>query len=179
MKTAGRPFGVLVVVAFGALAVFAAISVVFTLRSDTRGAAARPPSATEIRLSLPIYYQDGALCPSTSEVCITPESVAAGVAFYPFDTHSAFRSQGCRVKWTRLSGILDPATGSRVAWGFRSGCSGATFDASGRWLFGPAPRDLDTFPLTQQGNVLAIDTATLMCHLIVPGDTGSKVGNPP
>jgi len=180
MKRGGRPVGVGAFVVLGALAVFGAISVGFALRNDVRGAGAKPPSATEIRLSLPIYYQDGALCPSTSEVCLTPESVADGVALYPFETHALFRSRGCRVTWTNLGGAInDPATGLPVTWAFRSGCSGATFDAAGHRLFGPSPRDLDTFPITQEGNVLVIDTATLNCHLIAPGDTCAKVGNPP
>ncbi|MGE5597437.1 MAG: hypothetical protein ACM3S1_15530, partial [Hyphomicrobiales bacterium] len=46
---------------------------------------------------------------------------------------------------------------------WRDGCFGATFDAFGHRLYGPAPRDLDRYLNVEVDGHPSIDTGTLYC----------------
>lgn len=170
--------------AFGALvATIGLIALSVALLQARGGSDGTQTHGSAIQFAQPISYKNGALCVASGDACVTPASVAAGVALYPFDTDGLFRGQACGVKWTNLAKlgvkIPDPATGNPVTWAFRSACRGAIFDSGGHRLFGPADGDLDTFPLTQQGNALVIDTNALTCHRIDPLADCTKVGNSP
>jgi plastocyanin len=99
------------------------------------------------------------------------------VALYAYPPGYFGHVRGCRIRWepdATYQGYhagtgatpapvsqqtLVEATGLWV-----EGCGGSKWDASGRRLFGPAPRDLDRFPvnLTAEGNI-RIDTRRLQC----------------
>jgi Rieske Fe-S protein len=53
---------------------------------------------------------------------------------------------GCRVPFCESSGR------------FECGCHGSVFDLGGEWIKGPAPRGMDRFALTLEGDVLQVDT---------------------
>ena len=56
---------------------------------------------------------------------------------------------GCRVPFCESSGR------------FECGCHGSVYDLGGEWIKGPAPRGLDRFALTLEGDVLQVDTGQL------------------
>jgi nitrite reductase/ring-hydroxylating ferredoxin subunit len=67
---------------------------------------------------------------------------------------SPFR--GCTVAWREDLRFTDPRVDPRVTpsthgW-FRDPCHGATFDVTGRHVFGPSPRDMDRFPVEIVGD---------------------------
>lgn len=99
-------------------------------------------------------------------------------AFYLGETHEHSRQQGCFVEWRPGLDVADYApTGEPDVGGFRGICSGSLFLRDGTRVFGPAPRDLDQFPVEftrrtiespqsgQAGEVtyLEVDTRTLIC----------------
>ncbi|MFN2615410.1 MAG: ubiquinol-cytochrome c reductase iron-sulfur subunit, partial [Actinomycetota bacterium] len=55
---------------------------------------------------------------------------------------------GCRVPFCQVS-----------QW-FECPCHGSKYNRAGEYKLGPAPRGLDRFPITEQGGVLTIDTAS-------------------
>jgi cytochrome b6-f complex iron-sulfur subunit len=73
-----------------------------------------------------------------------------------------------RVGATRLSALSARCThqGCEVGWDgakkqFLCPCHGATFTAAGRNIRGPAPRPLDTVPITQRGKQVLVNVAVL------------------
>lgn len=53
---------------------------------------------------------------------------------------------GCRVPFCDSSGR------------FECGCHGSVFDIGGEWIKGPAPRGMDRFPVSVDGEALTVDT---------------------
>jgi Rieske Fe-S protein len=53
---------------------------------------------------------------------------------------------GCRVPFCESSGR------------FECGCHGSVYDLAGEWVTGPAPRGMDRFEVTQDGDYLVVDT---------------------
>lgn len=108
-------------------------------------------------------YTDGVWCNELHHFCIPePEPGEPITAFYVFTTNATFREQGCSVTWRPGAGqdeVLAPdANGA-----FRGGCDGSTFDRRGHRVFGPAPRDLDRFPVATTEHGFTVDTRTLIC----------------
>ena len=56
---------------------------------------------------------------------------------------------GCRVPFCDSSGR------------FECGCHGSIFDLGGEWIQGPAPRGMDRFAVSVDGDALLVDTAQL------------------
>ena len=81
------------------------------------------------------------------------------------DTHS-----GCTVPW-RPSFVFRGATGRESEGWFRDPCHGATYDAYGQRVFGPAPRDLDQYPVEIVGDriyVRATDQSLIRAPILDP-----------
>jgi cytochrome b6-f complex iron-sulfur subunit len=55
---------------------------------------------------------------------------------------------GCRVPFCESSGRFECA------------CHGSVFDIGGEWIKGPAPRGMDSYPVTETDGILAADTST-------------------
>ena len=65
---------------------------------------------------------------------------------------------GCRVPFCESSGH------------FECPCHGSRFDIGGEWIEGPAPRGMDQYALSAEGDTLVVDTSKLL-----PGpDRGAK-----
>ena len=101
-------------------------------------------------------------CNEFHHFCIAQIKPGQLVALYTYDTHQPSREKGCTVRW--MPGVPAAAykTGEEGLGVFRSGCI-SVFDISGRRLFGPAPRDLDRFPLEVGDKLILVDTRTLLC----------------
>lgn len=105
------------------------------------------------------------------------------LALYDIDRHRQILSVGatgdprfgCRVRAMsaatnegvanilRASGTVVPGFEGQA---FRTPCTGATFDMTGRRLFGPAPTDLDRFPVrTLAGGFVEVNLASRQCAL--------------
>ena len=102
-------------------------------------------------------------CSELHHFCIAQIEPGQLVALYTYDTHQIFREQGCTVRWKPEIPVATYKTGEEGFGVFRVGCSGSTFDISGDRLFGPAPRDLDRFPLEVGDQLILVDTRTLLC----------------
>jgi hypothetical protein len=102
-------------------------------------------------------------CNDYNHFCISQSAPGQYVALYNFTTQESFREQGCTVRWDSSRQFDDPSTGqSHTGW-FVDPCGGAIFDISGHKVFGPAPRDLDRFPIGLADNEFTVDTRTLIC----------------
>jgi len=68
---------------------------------------------------------------------------------------------GCTVPYNPSFSFEDPRTNQSYAGWFRCPCHGSTYSDAGVKVFGPAPRSLDTFPLTigADGSI-SIDVST-------------------
>ena len=123
---------------------------------DTRG------QVVHVGLRLP-NIERAPWCNEFHHFCIAQIEPGQFIALYTYDTHQPHREQGCTVRWRPEIPVATYKTGEEGLGVFRVGCSGSTFDMSGRRLFGPAPRDLDRFPLEVSDNVILVDTRTLLC----------------
>lgn len=111
-------------------------------------------------------------CVQSQHFCLVHLKTGAVRALYTYDPHPWFREQGCALPWLPDFRFTDPRTGkSSLGW-FRSPCSGATFAYDGTRVFGPAPRDMDQYPVTMEkvgdSEIIVVDTTHLIC-----GDTHS------
>lgn len=97
------------------------------------------------------------------------------IALYAANTHvrpDGGPAHGCTVPWRPDFRFL-----SNIGW-FREPCGGATFDATGHRVFGPAESDLDRFPVEVRDGNVYVDTSRLICqprqyvHCKVDGLTG-------
>jgi hypothetical protein len=83
------------------------------------------------------------------------------VAFYTYPPGTSGHVEGCQIHWeanfqaARAIGVSD-------VW-FEP-CDGSIWDPSGRRLFGPAPRDLDRFPVSTHAGHVVVDTRRLECQ---------------
>jgi Rieske Fe-S protein len=88
------------------------------------------------------------------------------VALWAKGTH-----QGCNVPWDEGFVFGDPKTGESKAGWFREPfderCHGSTWDAYGVRVFGPAPRNLDQFPVEVKGNQVYVRAVK---QLLIRGD---------
>lgn len=108
-------------------------------------------------------YSDGVWCSELHHFCIPePEPGEPITAFYSFATNARSREHGCPITWRPGNGPAD-LLGPDANGAFRGGCDGAIFDRRGHRVFGPAPRDLDRFPVATTEDGFTIDTRTLIC----------------
>lgn len=116
-----------------------------------------------VHLGPELGYVDGVYCIELHHFCIPdPEPGEPMTAFYSFTTHAVFREHGCPVTWRPGNGHAE-LLGPDANGAFREGCGGAIFDRRGHRVFGPAPRDLDRFPITTTEYGFTVDTRTLIC----------------
>ena len=92
------------------------------------------------------------------------------IALYWKDPHL-----GCTVPWREGFKFVDPRNGARVTGWFRNPCHGETYDAYGVRVFGPAPRDLDQFPVEIVGDKVYVLASE---ENIILGDTRSEIFTP-
>ena len=102
-------------------------------------------------------------CDDFNRFCIVEPQPGQFVALYMSETNDYWRQRGCAVHWDASFTREDPATQEMKTGWFMADCTGSTFDISGRRVFGPAPRDMDQFPLTQSDGLFLVDTRTLIC----------------
>ena len=137
-----------------------------TLASLVAGTAAflMPPGNGDraiVELPANVDLSAGPYCDDAHAFCLTRESLAAGYGLYVVEPHIIFRQRNCQVHWR----AVNPGLEERVPeGGFRSPCSGATFDALGQLVFGPSPRGLDRFPVRRAGAAIVVDTRSIACR---------------
>ena len=101
-------------------------------------------------------------CVPLHHFCITQPETGHPLALYTYDPHPIFREQGCEVSWD--AGAEQTTQDGTVVHGlFADPCGGSRYDISGHRLFGPSPRDLDSFPVDVSGGGTVVDTRTLIC----------------
>jgi len=61
---------------------------------------------------------------------------------------------------------------------FKCPCHGSHYNVSGEYLDGPAPRSLDRFPLSFQGDSVVVSTGSLSAPVPRPDDTTRIIGVP-
>ncbi len=125
--------GVLVAVV-ASLAVFVAFAWPST---DTGSPAARTFAGTtsEFEVGQPVPFPEG-------KFWLVKQEDGSFVALYWKSTH-----RGCTVPWRESFVFVDPRDGQSKRGWFRDPCSGSTWDVNGVRVFGPAPRNLDRFPV--------------------------------
>jgi plastocyanin len=156
----------------GVIVGMVAVSAVWFLQSrdDAPGRVveAGPPAAYQPLMPIPFALDDFYLMPLDG---------GEFVALYVYPPGHFGHVQGCRIHWQpdatyqayhsgtgatpvpASQSTLVEATGLWV-----EGCGGSKWDSTGRYLFGPAGRDLDRFPVevTDAGNI-RVDTRRLQC----------------
>jgi cytochrome b6-f complex iron-sulfur subunit len=69
---------------------------------------------------------------------------------------------GCTVPWRPEFSFPDPRNNQeRYAGWFRCPCHGSTYSFTGTYVFGPAPRSMDTFELTLDGGNIVVNTGKI------------------
>lgn len=101
-------------------------------------------------------------CVALHHLWIVQPEVGHPVALYTYDTHPTFREQGCEVQW-KPDEVYPTDSPNPTRGVFRDPCGGSVYDISGHRLFGPAPRDLDTFSVVVANNETIVDTRKLTC----------------
>ena len=102
-------------------------------------------------------------CVPLHHFCITQPETGKPIALYTYDPHPIFREQGCEVVW-HADRQREIADGTIIHGTFDDPCGGSVYDITGHRLFGPSPRDLDSFPVDiSNGNYTIVDTRTLIC----------------
>lgn len=159
----------LLTVTLAAITTVALVAYGFPRSESSRG--------TVVHLGKSLGYDGGVFCVPYHHFCVVePAEGQTPAAFYTFTTHPIFREQGCEVTWEpdRVfdGGLAGSTTGIFV------GCGGAKFDRTGRRIFGPAPRDLDRFPVTVTPDSIIVDTRQLICGASVSGPSAPCVRAP-
>ncbi len=72
--------------------------------------------------------------------------------------------RGCTVPWRDNFEF-----NGRTGW-FRDPCSSSTFDREGGRVFGPAPRDMDRYPVSIVDGDVIVDTTSYVCGYAPPGE---------
>lgn len=147
-----------VILAAGVLVTAVSVTLVIALLVIGRGT--RDRNVLSVKLTRLREASSVPWCDQRRYVCVARSADGAFIAFYTADTNRAFRDQGCTVTWTAAAALPNPPP---QAGAFRSGCSGATFDISGRRISGPADADLDRFESTLRGDSLVVDLMRLIC----------------
>jgi len=93
-----------------------------------------------------------------------------GGSFVAFSAADSFR--GCTVVWQPAFESLDPRDGRTKQGWYRDPCHGSTYDPQGTKVFGPSPRDLDTYPVEVIGGRVIVRAAER--HL-VPGAANASL----
>ncbi|MCH7837852.1 MAG: hypothetical protein IIC26_05025 [Chloroflexi bacterium] len=101
-------------------------------------------------------------CNEFHHFCIAQIEPGELVALYTYDTQQFCRERGYTVRWVPELPAAASETGEEGLGVFRSGCA-SIYDMSGRRVFGPAPRNLDRFPLEIGDEFILVDTRTLLC----------------
>ena len=141
----------LTVIAFGLVATFAWPR---TGLGD-RDATIEAGLATDYRIGEPVFFQEGRFWLVRR----------AGGDFVAFSAADSFR--GCTVVWQPDRRYVDPRDGVEKQGWYRDPCHGSIYDPEGTKVFGPSPRDLDTYPVTVIGRQIIVHAAD---RNLVPGD---------
>lgn len=152
-----RAFLALVIVAAAVAGAAGAAMTLLVGKSDgvTTGVRLGPPA------SLPNIDREP-FCVPLHHFCIAEAEPGQVVALYTYDPHAVFRERGCEVRWR--PDIAYPSNSPNPGRGvFLDPCGGSSYDISGHRLFGPAPRDLDRFPVQVTKDATVVDTRTLIC----------------
>jgi nitrite reductase/ring-hydroxylating ferredoxin subunit len=94
----------------------------------------------EFEVAQPVRFPEG-------KFWLVKKEDGSFIALYWKDPHL-----GCTVPWRPDFIFPDPRTGERIRGWFRNPCHGETYDAYGVRVFGPAPRNLDQFPVEVVGD---------------------------
>jgi hypothetical protein len=108
---------------------------------------------------------------------LVPLQDGSFVALYAYPPGNAGHVRGCRIRWepTMTFEAYQAGTGAtpvpidqqmlvRATGLWHEGCHGSRWDARGQYLFGPAGRDLDRFPVrVLDDGRIRIDTRRLHC----------------
>ena len=118
-------------------------------------------------------------CVEAQHFCLVQLDSGDVRALYTYDTHYWSRERNCDITWRPDMLFTDPDTQVQSQGWFRSGCSGATFRYNGERVFGPAPRNMDEFPVEEKTSVeqagdgdsitveyLEVDTRRLICGAV-------------
>jgi hypothetical protein len=123
-----------------------------------------PVRGTLVHLGSPDYlasFTPQPFCVELHHFCIAHPETGHPVALYTYDPHPLFRGMGCEVRWQADAGFQNgPVTIHGL---FTDPCGGFEYDSSGRRVFGPSPRDLDTFPVEVTDAGTIVDTRRLIC----------------
>lgn len=93
------------------------------------------------------------------------------VALYVYAPGFFGHTQGCTIRWqtntpnaqvSQNGGPLQPAPNAVFNF-WDEGCGGSQWDAAGHEIFGPAPGDLDRFPVSLRSGRVWVDTRHLIC----------------
>jgi Rieske Fe-S protein len=128
-----------VVVGVALLAVFVSFS---WPEADVGSPSARiyAGTADQFEVGQPVTFSEG-------KFHLVKQEDGSFIALYWKDPHL-----GCTVPWREGFVFTDPRDGvSKKGW-FRNPCHGETYDAYGVRVFGPAPRNLDQFPVEVLGD---------------------------
>jgi hypothetical protein len=154
----------------GALVVGAALLVVFVSFSWPKAELGSPTAriyaghVDEFQVGQPVTFTEG-------KFHLVKQKDGSFIALYW--QASAYR--GCTVPWRESFSFRDPRTGHESRGWFRDPCSGATWDVNGVRVFGPAPRNMDQFPVEVVGDKIYV-RATF--DKIILGDKASSIFTP-
>jgi hypothetical protein len=133
-----------------------------------------PVRGTLVHLGPPDYlgsFTPQPFCVPLHHFCITQPERGHPIALYTYDPHPVFREQGCEVHWVAAANQQAP-DGTTVHGVFSDPCGGSNYDLSGHRLFGPSPRDLDSFRVEVTDTATIVDTRSLICGKRRLVDTG-------
>jgi cytochrome b6-f complex iron-sulfur subunit len=148
-------FGRMLGLGFGiALLDFGALSLAFlwpSSRAGFGGKVAVPVGLAEIKAQLasthqPFYFAPGRFYLVPYDVPGSPYETAGLVAGGIMALYQRCVHLGCKVPFCITS-----------QW-FECPCHGSKYNRAGEYRLGPAPRGLDRFPLTVEGDILTVDT---------------------
>jgi hypothetical protein len=158
-----RSWFVAIVMAAAAAAVVASVTVILMTQEEEDPRLIHLGSQELLARTIPPPH-----CDSQHHFCITHGTSGNLIALYAYDPHIR-DTHPCEVAWhadrdyTNQDGSVTHGT-------FDDPCGGSKYDLAGHRLFGPSPRDLDSFPfVATTGNSIIVDTRTLVC-----GKSGQK-----
>jgi cytochrome b6-f complex iron-sulfur subunit len=68
---------------------------------------------------------------------------------------------GCTVPWRPEFPWVDSRSGESYQGWFRCPCHGSTYSVTGTYVFGPAPRSMDTFDFTIENGNITVNTGSI------------------
>ncbi len=99
---------------------------------------------TDFKVDEPVFFSDG-------RFWLVRQPDDSFVAFSARDPHST-----CTVPWRPDFVFEDTRDGVKKAGWFRDPCHGSTYDLNGAKVFGPSPRNLDTYPVEVLGQQVIV-----------------------